>query len=53
MATVGDCARLMGPSLVRRRGAGLVAAEARFQLPESRERHEGKRLRRDGYPARR
>eukprot|EP01047_Picozoa_sp_COSAG01_P112928 COSAG01_NODE_41651_length_448_cov_20.223496_1_plen_47_part_01 len=33
--------------LVRWRGGGLVAAEAPFQLPESRERHEGKRLRRD------
>ena len=37
--------------MVWRRGGGLVAVEARFQLPESREWHEGKLLRRDGFPA--
>ena len=35
----------MGPSLVRRRGGALVAAEGLFQLLESEERHEGGRLR--------
>jgi hypothetical protein len=39
--------------LVRWRGGGLVAAVAPFQLLESRERHEGKRPRRDGFPAQR